>query len=717
MKAKRMVGRGVRAAVVLVLIASVSALAVAQEQDAEEPTGLLSRGLLQTTGGFSLNDSDNLFLPRVGSSADLRHVFNLGPGLPLFYAGLSLEYSYIPFRVGSGLSLPAVMVHGGVDFPVFPRFLLGLDVRGGYYAAVGGGLFSGGSAILTAGGHAKYQITPRFTLGLGSAFRTLLSIVPNPDFNPDNPGGTPAALPLFQVDAGLETIYHFGVPDLTPFALGEQSVEVIYPHLDGHYRNAPFGVVEIRHTGGYDMRNLSATVTVDGLSEAPRPVAITSDLQPGSSTSVTLLMEPTFAENAARRGGDAEAIVELSYNYRGWDRTQRLAVPVQIYGTGDVAWNDPARLALFAHAEEPLVGEAAGAVRDGTVDIGTKEIDASIRNAAAVYAFMQSRGIEDDGNAAGTWQAAGEEKETAAARPFVRDVLTGGTSTSVLDRAVLYGALLEAQGTAAAFVTVGDRLFVAAAMEAAPEEIEGVFAHPETLLEHDGRLWFPLDPAELEADFLDVHRRAADAVVGAEGAQVAPLQQAWETYRPAHLHAQGNPPLEIDAEALASSFAEGLGSVVAWEIEPRVAELEAQLRRRPDDIDLQNELGVLYGRYHLYQQARRRFSDILLDNEYVPTLINMGNVFFAQDEMRRALPFYQRAFEQEPFNPNVLLALAKVEHALENYGNAELAYQRLQSIAADVAETYSHLALRGEEARRAAEAAGLADIIEWQVAE
>jgi hypothetical protein len=85
--------------------------------------------------------------------------------------------------------------------------------------------------------------------------------------------------------------------------------------------------------------------------------------------------------------------------------------------------------------------------------------------------------------------------------------------------------------------------------------------------------------------------------------------------------------------------------------------------------------------------------------------------------MRRALPFYQRAFDQQPFNPNVLLGLAKVEHALENYGNTELAYQRLESIAPELAERYSYLTLRGEEARRAAAVAELTDVVEWQVAE
>jgi len=733
----------VAAIAALGLLATPARLSAQQAQEAqltdEDPSGLISRGLLKTTTGLNLNDDDTLFFPRFGSSVDLRHVFNLGLGLPLFYAGLSTEYSYIPFQVGAGLHVPMVGLHGGVDFPVLPRFLLGLDLRGGYYFAAGRGVVAGGSAMLSAGGHAKYQITPRISLGLVASFRSIFNIVPNPDFDPDNPDAEPAATTLFQADAGLETIFHFDVPDLTPFALGEFQTEVLYPHLGTHYNSAAIGTVRIRHTGGYELESLNAALVVNGLTGEQRPLNLAGTIRPGSFQEVTLLLNPSFSGDLAAEGGDAEAVVELSYRYRGWDRRQRFRIPVAIYGNENLAWDDPARLALFVHPEEETVIDATRRLEDAVQPVGTTELDPAVRRAAAAYALAKTltplpeaeSGEEAGGEAtasedapapsvsAGTWAALSSPKETAAIRPFARDVLLGEVPATPVSRAVLYAAFFEQSGTPAAFVVAaGDRLFVAAAMETPPSEIQQVFAEPDRLIEHAGRSWFLLDPREVEADFLTAHEQAVTAVAGAEREpQVVPLQRAWETYPPAKLHAQSNPPIEIDTSALAEQFSEELASMVEWEITPRVAAIERRLDDDPDNIDLRNELGVLYGRYHLYRQAQRIFSDILLDNEYVPTLLNAGNVFFAQGEMRRALPFYQRAFEQQPFNPNVLLGLAKVEHALENYGNTELAYQRLESIAPELAERYSYLTLRGEESRRAAAVAELTDVNEWQLAD
>jgi len=712
--------------------------AEATQQLDENPTGLISRGLLKSTAGLNLNDGDSLFFPRFGSSVDLRHVFNLGPGLPLFYTGLSTEYSYIPFQVGAGLHVPMIGLHGGVDFPVSPRLLLGLDLRGGYYFAAGGGVLSGGSAMLSAGGHVKYQITPRFSLGLVGSFRSIFSIVPNPDFDPNNSDAEPAATTLFQADTGLETIYHFGVPDLTPFALGAFQTEVIYPHLGAHYNGAAIGTVRIRHTGAYELQRVNAALTIDGLTGDERPLNLAGTIRPGSFQEITLLLDPSFTGDLAAEGGDAEAVVELSYRYRGWDRRQRLRIPVEIAGTADLAWDDPARLALFVHPEEETVIDAARRVADAVAPIGTKQLDPAVRRAASAYALAQTLAPEAEAEngqqagseapatetapapegSAGTWAALSSPKETAAIRPFARDVLLGELAPTPVSRAVLYAALFERGGTPAAFVTAGERLFVAAAMETPPSEIEQVFAAPDTLLQHQGRSWFLLDPRDADGGFLTAHQEAVAAVNNADGEpRIVPLQSAWESYPPAKLHSQSNPPLEIDEAVLAEQFRRELAGMVEWEIAPRVSALEERLAEAPDDIDLRNELGVLYGRYHLYSQAQRIFSDILLDTEYVPTLLNAGNVFFAQGEMRRALPFYQRAFDQQPFNPNVLLGLAKVEHALENYGNTDLAYQRLESIAPELAERYSYLTLRGEDARRAAAVAELTDVVEWQVAE
>ena len=131
---------------------------------------------------------------------------------------------------------------------------------------------------------------------------------------------------------------------------------------------------------------------------------------------------------------------------------------------------------------------------------------------------------------------------------------------------------------------------------------------------------------------------------------------------------------------------------------------------RPSAI---NKLGVLYARYGLNDRAEREFKRILEKNEYVPALINLGNIRFLEDRIRDALKYYERAEQISPHHPKVLLAIARVNHEIENFVSVQVAYRRLKEIDPDLAARFSYLDLRGEEATRAAEIGQVKGAVLW----
>ena len=127
----------------------------------------------------------------------------------------------------------------------------------------------------------------------------------------------------------------------------------------------------------------------------------------------------------------------------------------------------------------------------------------------------------------------------------------------------------------------------------------------------------------------------------------------------------------------------------------------------------QNSLAVLHSRFGMYDQSMREFQSILSKDEYLPALINVGNIYFMQANYDKALDFYNRAFKKAPKNATVLLCVARANHALENYSIAKQAYGDLQKVNPDLAGQFSYLDLRGEEATRAADAAGQRGMVVW----
>ncbi|MCF7929758.1 MAG: hypothetical protein K9L68_14175 [Spirochaetales bacterium] len=152
---------------------------------------------------------------------------------------------------------------------------------------------------------------------------------------------------------------------------------------------------------------------------------------------------------------------------------------------------------------------------------------------------------------------------------------------------------------------------------------------------------------------------------------------------------------------------------IAWMIGPSIETKSAEIAASGGDIVSLNSLGVLHARYEQYGKARTKFQQVLLSNEFMPALLNMGNIHYLKDELKLAQPFYERASAVAPFDSRVILALAKVNHKLENYGSARDGWEKLKSLDPELAETFRYLNLMGEEAVRAARELEDRDVVVW----
>ena len=149
-------------------------------------------------------------------------------------------------------------------------------------------------------------------------------------------------------------------------------------------------------------------------------------------------------------------------------------------------------------------------------------------------------------------------------------------------------------------------------------------------------------------------------------------------------------------------------------VSPQAARIQAEIERSGGTPETFNRLGVLYARYGMLAEARDAFEKALaVDKGYVPTLINMGNVYYVRENMDRALEYYERAYENDPENTRVILNIARVNHSLENYGIVKQYYDRLVSADPELASQFSYLLLRGEEAKRGAEVVEMHSFVIW----
>ena len=285
------------------------------------------------------------------------------------------------------------------------------------------------------------------------------------------------------------------------------------------------------------------------------------------------------------------------------------------------------------------------------------------------------------------------------------------------DLSILYSALLEAVGIETAFITTPGHIFMAFSLDIPPKEARSSFLRADELIFLEDQTWLPVEITKVRENFLEAWEVGAKEWrenEAREQAMLYPMHESWLEYEPVGLPG-GQSGISLPQRIqVVNAYVEEVTRFIDRELYPRVSKLQDQIRRSNNDPKYINKLGVLYARYGLTDKAVVQFNKILAEQEYVPALLNMGNIYYLNKEMEKALGYYERASAEAPDNPKAILCVARVNHELENYGLVMKSYERLKLIDPDLADQFAYLDFRGEEAARAAEMSAVKEVVVWE---
>jgi tetratricopeptide (TPR) repeat protein len=269
-----------------------------------------------------------------------------------------------------------------------------------------------------------------------------------------------------------------------------------------------------------------------------------------------------------------------------------------------------------------------------------------------------------------------------------------------------------------AFITIPGHLFMAFSLDMPPDESRKSFLKAEDLIMTDYKTWIPVEVTELDGGFLKAWQTGAKQWREASAREQAgffPIRDAWMLYEPVGLPGEGYTVRVPQEDKIMSAYLQELVTFIDREIYPKIAEIQAEINRTGGSPESYNKLGILYARYGLYDRAEREFNRVLdKQRNYVPALINLGNIYYLNGDIQNAKVYYDRAYQQQPDNPKVLLTVARVNHEMENYGTVKQTYAKLKEVDPDLAQQFAYLDLRGDDATRAAAIGRVKEVVLWE---
>ncbi|MEE8441887.1 MAG: hypothetical protein V3S41_09210, partial [Spirochaetia bacterium] len=491
----------------------------------------------------------------------------------------------------------------------------------------------------------------------------------------------------------------------------------VYPVLRKYYDTAPVGSVTLSNTSTAVLSDLEVTFSLSKYIDQARTYDEIGSLDAGESVSVdlTLLLNSTVLD--ITQGDRVDATVSVTFTGAGGAAQESTTKTMIFYDRNAIRWDDTRKVAAFVTERDGEVRSYARRVIVGVRDERNDAVDDSLQDAMTLFIARVESDLMYFRDPSSSYASASSSGATIDYLQFPRQTLAdyGGDCD---DLSVLIDALLESVGRRTAFITTPGHIMPAVALEMSADQARSAFMDPTDLVfDDDGTVWVPVEITALEDSFYEAWQDAAKTYRQYSGsglAEIIPTATAWRVYESVASVVDDEID-EPDQSVIASEFADALAEFVNTQIATRELQIQANLEDRPGDRRLLNRLGVLYAQYGIWEKAQEQFEAIVETEDYLPALLNLGHIAYLDEEYRTAVNYYEKVLGLQSAHPNALLAAARANHELENYGNVRTYYEQLRVLSPRLAVDYSYLDLSSSnETARAQAASQLKDRVLWE---
>jgi len=663
----------------------------------------------QVTSDFSLLVNPTLNIPlgpneggtpfySIGGGLSLKGEYNF-PFFPYMYGGVALDVDFNPIlNAGKALIVLAGGPEIGFRYSPFPRFNIKAFGYGGMYfgTAAGGSVFN---PFVAGGADLSFLLNPSMNIGIGATYKY--------HFLPDDY--------LYQgVGINLGISYNIGASKRRAEIQITPQIQQIFPLFFTYYDKNPAGNLILKNNEREKIEDLKVSFYVKQFMDQPKLSAEIEQLQRGEELEIPVYALFTDEIFSVTEGLKVAGEIQLDYRYLGIERVDSVPVTVTINNRNAMTWDDDRKAAAFVTAKDELVLGFAKQVASLVSNEGSTAINSNFRSALALFEFLSRYGIGYVVDPVTPYSELSENKEAIDFIQFPAQTLAFKAGDCD-DIAILYSAMLEAIGVRTAFITAPGHIYMAFAVGMDPEQARKTFLKPDDLIFKDGETWVPVEITLVKDGFIKAWQIGAKEwrETSQNGtAKFYPIRDAWSVYEPVAFSEYRPaiiPPSESD---IRSEYVREMDRFISAEVDPRASKLKAEIRSSGGSLRLVNNLGVLYAKYGLLEDAAGQFEQILRSGEYPAALVNLGNIYYLKGEMRRSLQYYQRALERSPDNAVALLGVAKASYELEEYASVDNALAKLEDLDPDKAKQFSFLGSGASDTARASQAA-TKEVFSW----
>ncbi|MDR0877709.1 MAG: LysM peptidoglycan-binding domain-containing protein [Treponema sp.] len=388
----------------------------------------------------------------------------------------------------------------------------------------------------------------------------------------------------------------------------------------------------------------------------------------------------------------ANAQVLINYRALGAGKETSLPMVLPVFHRNAMSWDDDRRAASFVSAHDPAAQIFARYVETVVQTRKRPALPLSVQYALGVFEALNIYGINYVIDPASSYIELSESAGSLDSLNYPYQTLfyRGGDCD---DLSILFCSLLEALGVDTAFITIPGHIYMAFDTGKAESNLQfgGEWKVDEGLIEHDGRLWMPVEITVTNRGFLRAWRIGAREWRDAgDEARFYPMKDSWAIYPPVSVpDATRRAPALPQEDVFIAALENSLNTVGEFVIRDRVQEMERAVSRSGGAQQrlLYNEMGILYSRYGILTKAAAAFGKAA-DNDAV---INIGHLAFIEGRYQDAIRRYQQIVLNQNEDAQSWLGIARALYDSGDFPRAAAAYGDVVRVNPALAGLYPYL--------------------------
>ncbi len=644
-----------------------------------------------------ISDSKDLYT--TGATIGLNGEYYL-PFSTMFYGKGMMHYNMLPTLADTTMTILDFDLGAGICIPASSRMYFKLAGSGGYYVGMLDAE-SGSDPCMILDSEFRFLFSRSFSLGLSGAYHNYLSLS--------------QSKPLFQgIGVSLGLTYNLGASSRDSEIDFRPSFDPVFPVFYKYYDDNTIGSALLQNGERGTINDVKVSFYVPEFMEEPK---LCREIEAvGRNEEIEVPLYALFTEDILKvtEGTKVSAEIIVEYRYLGGRVTGKKSETLVINNRNAMTWDDDRKAAAFVTSKDPAVLRFSKAVASDISNHGGGAVNSNFRTAMGLFETVSLFGIGYVIDPRTPYAEFSESDMNLDYLQFPIQTLTYRAGDCD-DLSILYCALLESVGIETAFITVPGHIYMAFSLGIDRNEAEKLFTDTDDLIFINNETWVPVEITLVKDGFIKAWETGARQWRTNNKAGKASfylIHEAWSTYEPVGMTEADRGVIYPESDRILDRYWKAMNKFIDREIFERASELKASIAKTRDNQKLVNKLGVLYARYGMYDRAEAEFIKAASGNNYMPALMNLGNIHYINGRMDEARGAYLKVLDKDPSNSYAHIGLAKTSFELNDYNSVVSSYKIVERNDPVLAEKYSYLMMRSEDTGRASSA--VKEDFEWE---